>query len=140
MNIFGHSRRLLKGNEQGTLILQGLIATAIFGVFMTSVVYIMTATVRANKTATRITEATAIAADTLERIAVFANDPRVELNTYPDETVGDYTVSVITQADLVVPNSISIEVEVRWNDRTGQRVLAGQRFRNVVMQDTLYQD
>lgn len=141
MNIFRYSRNLLKSNEQGTLILQGLIATAIFGVFMTSVVYMMTGTIRYNKAATRITEATTIGSDILEEIGNLPlDDPTLAgPGSFPNRTVGDYTVIVTPQPGLVMPNTISIDVEVRWRDPTGQIVVGGTRIRSIVMQDTLTQ-
>lgn len=142
MKTFNLHHHIVKGNAQGFVILQGMIAMAIFGVFMTAVVYMMTGTIRANALAAKIAEATFRAADTIEVISGLPlNDPRLTGNSYPDILpdpldVVKYTTTVTTTPGGTIPNGIDIQVEVSWPDPMGTMV-GGVRVKSVIIRDIL---
>lgn len=106
--------------EEGFTLLEAMIAAAIFGIFMMAVISMLTGAINANKLARDVTEASALAADVVERLASLPyEDADLQNNTvsWPDTEDGKYSFAISTTQDAIVDHTMSVAVTVSWRDR-----------------------
>jgi Tfp pilus assembly protein PilV len=126
----GNKVRQLSAGQEGFAILEGMIAAAIFGIFMLAVVGMLMGTFNTNNVSRDITEATARGADVVERLAKLPYlNGCLEDNTCvePDSDDGKYSYTINTIMNDIMDNTMSIAVTVSWRDRG--------RTRSVVIND-----
>jgi type II secretory pathway pseudopilin PulG len=126
----GKKIRQLTAGQEGFTILEGMVAAAIFGICMMSVVGMLVGTFNTNNVSRDVTEATARGADVIERIARLDYfDNRLQTNTFtlPDSDDGKYSYAVNITLNDIMDNTMSIAVAVSWRDRG--------RTRSVVIND-----
>ena len=134
--------KALKDNQEGYVILEGLISAAIVGIFMTAVIFMMSSALKANSQAGKISEALSLGADAIERISMLPmDDPDLQNNTVPEQSVEKdgypaYWININTIPNNTYNDTIDVEVIVRWRDPDG--VLVGaERFKSVTLFDTV---
>jgi prepilin-type N-terminal cleavage/methylation domain-containing protein len=113
-------RMNVKGNAKGFALVEVLIASAIFGIFMTAIVSMTVAAVKTNDLARDITEATSLASDVIERISLLDyDDAQLQGNslTEPEAMDGKYSFAINTAKDAVLDNTMLITVTVNWKFR-----------------------
>lgn len=126
----GKKIRQLTAGQEGFTILEGLVASAIFGICMMGVVGMLVGTFNTNNVSRDMTEATARGAEVVERIARMDYfDDRLQDNTFavPDSDDGKYSYAVNIRLNDIMDNTMSIDVTVSWRDRA--------RTRSVVIND-----
>jgi Tfp pilus assembly protein PilV len=120
MKIFNGRGRKITGNENGFMIIEGLIAIAVFTIVMTYITAMIVGSVKTNDLGRDITDATSLGADVVERISLLPyNDPNLQNNTYvePDAMDGKYSFAINTATDAVLENTMLITVTVNWRYR-----------------------
>jgi Tfp pilus assembly protein PilV len=126
----GKRVRHLGAGQEGFAIMEGMIAAAIFGIFMMGVISMLVGTFNTNNVSRDITEATARGADVIERLAKLPYlGGCLENNTCsePDSQDGRYSYTINTIMNDIMDNTMSIAVTVSWRDRG--------RTRSVVIND-----
>lgn len=106
------------------MIIEGLIAIAVFTIVMTYITAMIVGSVKSNDLGRDITEATSLGADVVERISLLPyNDPNLQNNTYaePDAMNGKYSFAINTATDAVLENTMLITVTVNWRYRGSSR-------------------
>lgn len=124
MKIFSGRGRKITDNENGFMIIEGLIAIAVFTIVMTYITAMIVGSVKSNDLGRDITEATSLGADVVERISLLPyNDPNLQNNTYaePDAMNGKYSFAINTATDAVLENTMLITVTVNWRYRGSSR-------------------
>ncbi len=124
MKIFSGQSRKITDNENGFMIIEGLIAIAVFTLVMTYITAMIVGSVRSNDLGRDITEATSLGADVVERISLLPyHDPNLQNNTYtePDAMNGKYNFAINTVTDAVLENTMLITVTVNWRYRGENR-------------------
>lgn len=112
------------------MILEGLIAAAIFGIFMMGVMGMLVGTFNTNNVSRDITEATARGADVIERLAklpYFGGCLETNTCAEPDSDDGRYSYTINTIMNDVMDNTMSVVVTVSWRYKG--------RTRSVVIND-----
>lgn len=120
------------GGEDGFTILEALIASALFGVFMMAIVSLVVGSTNTNRLARDVTEASALASDVIEQLASLPyENPDLQNNTvnWPDTEDGKYSFAITTSLDAIIDHTMSVAVTVTWKDRN--------RTRNVTINDIL---
>ncbi len=136
--------KITRGNQEGFLIVEGLIAMAIFGIAMIAVVALLAGAMRTNASARQVTQASALAATRLEELMSLS--PRAPLlggsamagynGTASDEVIGGqrYTLSYQVQRDLLLTNTLNVAMTVSWSDAAfGDATTAIEGQRTVTM-------
>lgn len=106
-----------KTGEEGFVILETLIAAALFGVSMMAVISLMLHTSHTNLLARDATEASSLAAGVVEQLASLPyDDTDLQNNSVviPDSEDGRFSYAVTTSLDAVVDNTMLITVTVSW--------------------------
>jgi Tfp pilus assembly protein PilV len=122
--------RINQTGEEGFVILDALIAAALFGVFMMAVISMLVNTSHTNNRARDVTEASSLAAGVAEQLASLAyDDDDLQKNqvSIPDSEDGRFSFAVTTSLDTVVDNTMYITVTVSW--------VSQGRTRNVTIND-----
>lgn len=127
---FNKKVRHLTAGQEGFMILEGLIAAAIFGIFMMGVMGMLVGTFNTNNVSRDITEATARGADVIERLAklpYFGGCLETNTCTEPESDDGRYSYTINTIMNDVMDNTMSVAVTVSWRYKG--------RTRSVVIND-----
>ena len=97
-----------KFNNHGLSIIEVIFALSIFTIGILAVSTLAISSVSSNASSRRITDATALAEDRLERLAAMAYD---DIND-GQEMVGAYQITWLVGEGVLVPNTKSITVTV----------------------------
>jgi type IV pilus assembly protein PilV len=97
-----------KFNNHGLSIIEVIFALSIFTIGILAVSTLAISSVSSNASARRITDATALAEDRLERLAAMAYDDISDGN----EMVGAYQITWLVAEGVLMPNTKSITVTV----------------------------
>ena len=119
-----------KTGEEGFVILETLIAAALFGVSMMAVISMMLHTSHTNVLARDATEASSLAAGVIEQLASLPyDDTDLQNNSVAiaDSEDGRFSYAVTTSLDSVVDHTMFITVTVSW--------VSQGRTRNITMND-----
>ena len=101
-----------KLNQRGLSIIEVIFALSIFAIGILAVSTLAISSVSSNASSRRITDATALAEDRLERLAAMAYDDIMD----GQETIGAYQITWVAVEGLMVPNTKSITVTVNCPD------------------------
>ena len=101
-----------KINNHGLSIIEVIFALSIFTIGILAVSTLAISSVSSNASSRRITDATALAEDRLERLAAMAYDDITE----GQETVGAYQITWLVGEGVMIPNTKSITVTVNCPD------------------------
>ncbi len=111
-------------SQEGFTLLEVMIAVFVFSIGILATVSMQISSLRGNSLANSNTVAASIASSVIEELRPLAyNDPALASGSHALPQQDRYAVSYTVQRDLVIANTLSIQVTIGWADGRSARTV-----------------